>query len=390
LLPVLQLFETMADWKCLKPFPHLRRKVILGGHRAAFRFSRIEYALHCSLLYGCFLSAQVVTAQSSCTPAPIGVISWWPGDGFALDVVGSNNGALENGASYAPGEVGQAFSFSAANAYVALPANFFPFPTTGTANQPFTFEVWFKTRSGGVIIGQQNGPAYSSVSSYVPGLYVGTDGKLRAELFWSGSSSPLTNSSTVTNGIFHHTAVTYDGTNQLLYLDGIGVATNHPTQTAYASTYYYQFGTGYTLNWDGGNGGWYHFGGLIDEPTLYSRALTSIEIASIYAAGSAGKCFTNSPVPVIVQQPYSQTNSLLDSVTFFSAAMGVPRPEYQWFFNGAEIPGATNPSLSLVDLATTNAGSYAVVVSNSFGSTTSRVPVPVQQPVQHPAQFSLH
>src|ERR1035441_3649689 len=281
------------------------------------------------------LNPQLCAQQATnCTPAPSGLISWWPGDGFALDVAGTNNAALQGGATYTAGEVGQGFVFGGANAYVSLPNSFFPFPTSGTTNQPFTFEVWFRTTSGGVIFGQQNGPAYSSVNGNVCGLYVGTDGKLRAEMFWSGSvTSLMTSATTVTNGIFHHTAVSYNGTNSILYLDGVGIATNTQSQTAYSSGYYYQFGTGYTLGWPGVNGGWYQFGGVIDEPTLYSRALASTEIAGLYAAGGSGKCYTNTPVPVFVQNPASQTNSLLATATLAGAAMGTPRPGYQWLFN---------------------------------------------------------
>jgi len=130
--------------------------------------------------------------SSDCTPAPPGLVGWWPGDGFVLDVAGTNHGALQNGAGYAPGKVGQAFNFDGTGGSVRLPNNFFPFPTSGTSNRPFTFQVWFRTAAGGVIIGQQTGEANTSVSGLVPGLYVGTDGKLRAEVFWSGSpkSSP--------------------------------------------------------------------------------------------------------------------------------------------------------------------------------------------------------
>jgi hypothetical protein len=32
------------------------------------------------------------------------------------------------------------------------------------------------------------------------------------------------------------------------------------------------------------------FDGVIDEPTIYSRALSAAEVASIHLAGSAGKC----------------------------------------------------------------------------------------------------
>jgi len=84
---------------------------------------------------------------------PSGLVDWWPGDGFALDVAGTNNGTLQNGAGYGGGKVGQGFSFGATQAYVSLPNSFFLFPTSATGNQPFTFEVWFSTTSSGVIFG---------------------------------------------------------------------------------------------------------------------------------------------------------------------------------------------------------------------------------------------
>ncbi len=59
---------------------------------------------------------------SVCTPPPSGMISWWSGDNNALDMIGSNNGTLVNGATYAPGMVGQAFSFNGSGDYVSVPA----------------------------------------------------------------------------------------------------------------------------------------------------------------------------------------------------------------------------------------------------------------------------
>ena len=128
------------------------------------------------------------------------------------------NGTLMNGATFAPGKVGQAFSFtSASNSYVKLPDNVFPFPpSTSTQNNadryaPFTFDLWFQTTNGGsgVILGQQVGNALSSVSSYVPVIYVGTDGLLRVEMFWGGGTR-ITSAGTVNAGQFHHLAVTFD------------------------------------------------------------------------------------------------------------------------------------------------------------------------------------
>lgn len=46
-----------------------------------------------------------------CASAPAGLNSWWPGENNGNDIVGSNNGTLMNGVSFAGGKVGQAFRF---------------------------------------------------------------------------------------------------------------------------------------------------------------------------------------------------------------------------------------------------------------------------------------
>ena len=55
-------------------------------------------------------------------PPPAGLVGWWPGDGNANDIVGTNNGMLQGGATAtAAGVVGQAFSFDGTNGYVQIP-----------------------------------------------------------------------------------------------------------------------------------------------------------------------------------------------------------------------------------------------------------------------------
>ena len=117
----------------------------------------------------------------------------------------------------------------------------------------------------------------------------------------------------------------------------------------------------------------YKFHGQIDEVAIFNRALSSTEIAAIYAAGSAGMCFTNDPAPVFVQHPSNETGYVLNAVTLTGAAMGTPRPKYQWLFNGALLTNATNTTLVLSNLSTNQAGGYKLVASNIFGSVTSSV-----------------
>ena len=58
--------------------------------------------------------------QNCAMPAP-NLVGWWPGDGNANDIKGGNNGTLENGVTFAPGMVDQAFYFNGDHAYVKVP-----------------------------------------------------------------------------------------------------------------------------------------------------------------------------------------------------------------------------------------------------------------------------
>ena len=46
---------------------------------------------------------------------------------------------------------------------------------------------------------------------------------------------------------------------------------------------------------------------------------------------------------------------------------------YQWFHNGAAISNATQATHSIAHVQTTDGGGYHAVITNSFGSVTSRV-----------------
>ena len=55
------------------------------------------------------------------------------------------------------------------------------------------------------------------------------------------------------------------------------------------------------------------------------------------------------------------------------AATGTAPLAYQWRFNGTNLAGATGTNLTLANVQLTNAGNYAVVVTNNYGSVTSAV-----------------
>ncbi|HVV73804.1 MAG TPA: LamG-like jellyroll fold domain-containing protein, partial [Verrucomicrobiae bacterium] len=232
-------------------------------------------------------------AAGGCVPQPLNLIAWYQAESNALDSADSNAGFLVN-VGFAPAEAGLGFLFNG-NSYVGLPTDLFPYPTSGTGNAQFSFEAWFQTTAGGVLLGQQDTTPLGRPGAYVPALYVGTDGKLYAALFWDNFNQ-IVSPGTVNDGVFHHVAVTFDGTAETLFLDGMPVGAQIPfTQMAYAGTYYYQLGTGFTAGlWPAANNGWFSFSGILDEASVYNRALTDSEVAAIFEAGTNGKCLVNS------------------------------------------------------------------------------------------------
>jgi len=236
--------------------------------------------------------------SSSCTELPDGLISWWTADETAEDFQGNQDGVMMHGASYGQGVIGRGFIFDGQDDYVRLPDNFFPYPQTGDGTQPFSFSVWFKTAGSGVILGQHlsngNPEDDSHPIGWSPAIYVGTDGYLYVEMFWG--AEPVPSTVRVDDDEFHHVAVTYEGpvhSPQKIYLDGVLINERERTQVGYVrpdTVYKYQFGTGYTRNRQGTNNRWFYFTGTIDEPQLYDRVLSAVEVRSLFEAREGGYC----------------------------------------------------------------------------------------------------
>jgi hypothetical protein len=73
----------------------------------------------------------------------------------------------------------------------------------------------------------------------------------------------------------------------------------------------------------------------------------------------------------IVTQPQNQTVRSGATASFNVIVSGTTPFYYQWLFNGAKLPGATNNTLVILNCQTTDTGSYSVVVTNAASSMTS-------------------
>lgn len=75
--------------------------------------------------------------------------------------------------------------------------------------------------------------------------------------------------------------------------------------------------------------------------------------------------------PEFPVQPLPRQALINSTVTFSAGATGLPTPTYQWLFNGTEIPGETNSTLTVGVGDISQAGLYSVQAINSTATATS-------------------
>lgn len=320
-----------------------------------------SYSVIATNLAGSVTSSNAVLTVNPpppCAPAPSDLISWWPAEGNANDIAGGNNGSLSNGAGFGPGVVGQAFTLNGTNQYVVVPDA----PSLRPAS--LSVEGWFNIQAfNGVRVLVAKPYGAGTWDSFA--VWYGS-GALSGEIVTASAEEPvLSYTWSPASGSWHHIAYTYNAATalQTFYVDGLKVASSSASGPIAYDSHPFQIGA------DIENGvPAYFFDGLIDEVSLYSRALTAGEIAAIYNAGSSGKCALP---PSILTQPQSQDAPVGETVSLSTITAGTPPLSYQWSLNGTNIANATNATLLLTNIAFTNAGSYVVMVTNTLGSATS-------------------
>ncbi|MDB6110726.1 MAG: hypothetical protein JWR69_2476 [Pedosphaera sp.] len=322
-----------------------------------------------ALLLGITSTFQMRAA--SCLPAPAGLVGWWPGDGNATNIAGTNQGTLQGGATTTtPGVVGSAFNFDGTNAFVQIVNSIVLQPTNLTIETWVRFSSLNSAGSGGspagdqYLVFKQNTRSGNFEGFDLSKTRVGASDVFRFLVSSSaGVSVELHSSTLISTGVWYHVAAARGSNFLQLYVNG---ALERQTNIAFPQDYGnfpLCFGTSGQPAWD------HKLKGNLDEVSLYNRALSSNEIAAIYAAGAAGKC----KAPNITTQPQGQTVPVGTNVTFTVAATGFGSLNYQWQTNGVPIAGATGTSLALTNLQTTASADYTVVVSNSLAAITSAV-----------------
>jgi hypothetical protein len=307
-------------------------------------------------------------AHADCTPPPAGLVSWWPGEANANDIVGGNNGTLQGGITFASGEVGQGFSFNAStSSSVRIPY------APSLITPAYTVETWINPTaqvSGGigqtVIFGQPYGQAQLVVRTGTTGVLVAFQFGINQVTFYKVQST-----NEIPIGQFTHIAGTWDGTTLRLYINGVLNAQNTPGATPVDTGCDFFIGGFNTPEAGSCQYVGQFFNGIIDEVSFYNRALSAGEVAAIYAAGTNGKCAPVPMPPAINPQPTNQTVIVGQSATFSVSASGTAPLSYQWQLGGTNILTATNATLVLTNIQFAQAGNYAVQITNSAGTALS-------------------
>ncbi|WP_412794223.1 LamG-like jellyroll fold domain-containing protein [Streptomyces sp. MS06] len=207
------------------------------------------------------------------------------GAGTAVDEVRGGDGTHSGVTLGASGPFSDrtAASFDGSASYVELPDSVLH----GTNDR--SVELWFKSASPGVLIGDQSLPiagASTASGSWTPVLYIGSDNKLHGH-FYSGSGSGGTafgSTGTVTDNAWHHAALTVTGSTQTLYLDGKKQDTYSGAPNDQANSHLY-LGAGFAKWWIDSPGEVSHFHGSIAEAAFYHTGLTAADVAAHVQAG---------------------------------------------------------------------------------------------------------
>jgi Regulator of chromosome condensation (RCC1) repeat/von Willebrand factor type A domain/Putative Ig domain/Immunoglobulin domain len=130
---------------------------------------------------------------------------------------------------------------------------------------------------------------------------------------------------------------------------------------------------------------WQENGTNIIGATGSSLVLTNLStfeagVYSVMVSNSLGSTMSSNVVlppawrrPFFLIQPQSQNLHCGDPVTFQVDVGGTQPLSYQWWFNGMELPDATNAILDISQITADQSGDYYVVVTNVNGSSTSQV-----------------
>jgi opacity protein-like surface antigen len=191
-------------------------------------------------------------------------------DNSSIDSSGhGHDGTLFNGATYATGQLGQAFSFDGTDDYLAGPV----IPEINPNS--FSIALWVKAvpESGLRLLADSSHGGNRGGSFNWDGFALQLNGGGAADFaFGNGSTFPhVTSTTVVADNTFHHLAATFDGSLMSIYVDGALDNTASFSGTPTVSGRPFRLGNHDQLTSRALNG-------LLDDVRLYDEVLTAGQV----------------------------------------------------------------------------------------------------------------
>lgn len=206
--------------------------------------------------------------------------------------------------------------FNGSSGYIDLSA----FMASIEPTVAFSLECWFKTSTDSKTIFGANTKGIS--------LFMNGSNKLTGRFNNGTSNSSVTSALTVTDNVYHHAVLTYDGATLTLYLDGA----SNGTPTAVATTVSYAGVTAISIGATGGASAF--FSGQIADVAIYDTALSAARVAIHHAVG-IGTASTTALTPALSDHHY-------DLRTLNNANQNVPYSQNDLgYWNAAYFNGMT-------------------------------------------------
>ena len=216
---------------------------------------------------------------------PAGMVSWWPGDGNASDIIDGNSGTLTGDATFTDGMVGQAFSLDGTGDVVVVPDS----PSLNLTGD-VTVDMWARRTVivRGHMIAKGAGTIGTTDAPDVFLLAFDSEHRLFGGFERADGTNVILEGPVVTDTNFHHYAYVRSGNSHKLFMDGVMVTGNTFTGSP-GDTSGIELAIGSVRHDPAPTGFSQHFAGIIDEVEIFNRALSAAEIRAIFEAGSAGK-----------------------------------------------------------------------------------------------------
>ncbi|WP_327302985.1 DNRLRE domain-containing protein [Streptomyces sp. NBC_01298] len=254
----------------------------------------------------CTVYEYTTSSQYRSTVLDANPVSYWrlnesegeDAESEAVSRTGLNAGRYRDVGLSSPGVLtgtgNKAATFDGTSSHIEIPE------TTLASSKVLTAELWFKTTKPGVLVGFQNARLGDGVPTrFSPALLIDAAGKLRGGFELAGEwKAPLSSSAAVSDGAWHHAALTSSGTSETLYLDGQSVGSRTGTVDHSNKNFAY-LGAGYSsVEWDNNpDRAVRYFSGSMDEAAVYHRALDAGTVRAHYDARTGTSKLTKSTLP---------------------------------------------------------------------------------------------